>query len=109
MAIGIGATASGSVYTPLIKRAGLAHSDDPVQAAQRSTRTQAAVAEAQQALANANGIVDQDKRNQSPGCVACDQKLVDKAQVRLTQAKASESDQASQTQSPPGSAVDFSV
>ncbi len=43
---------------------------------------------AQQALAAANSQVDLDKRNHSPGCVACDQKLVDKASIALAQAKA---------------------
>lgn len=41
---------------------------------------------ARQALAKANAMVAEDRRNRSPGCVACDQKLVDKAQTQLAQA-----------------------
>lgn len=42
---------------------------------------------ARQALARANGIVDQDRRNHSPDCVAVDQKLVDKAQLQMAEAQ----------------------
>jgi len=43
----------------------------------------AAIQAARHALAAANAAVDQDKRNHSPDCVACDQKLVDKADQQL--------------------------
>ena len=109
MSISIGASASSGASAPPVKLPRPSQSADRTQAAQQTVRTQSAIATAQQALANANGLVDQDKRNHSPGCVACDQKLVDKAQAQLTHAKASASDQAVGTLMPPGSTVDFSA
>lgn len=52
-------------------------------------KSEARIITAQQALDKANSIVDQDKRNHSPSCVAVDRKLVDMAQRQLAQAKAS--------------------
>jgi hypothetical protein len=49
---------------------------------------QALIADARLALANAYSIVDADKRNHSPACVACDEKLIDRARVQLAQAEA---------------------
>ena len=109
MSIGIGAAASGGAYALPVKPSGQAQSAKTPEAAQQTAKTDAKVAVAQQALANANSVVDQDKRNHSPGCVACDQKLVDKAQGQLTQAKASASDQTAETPLAPGSTVDFTV
>lgn len=106
MSIGVGAAASGGVYGPPIKLPGQAQSANPAQTTQQAVKTQSAVAAAQQALASANSIVDQDKRNHSPGCVACDRKLVDNAQVQLAQVKASASNQTAQTLEP-GSIIDF--
>ncbi len=48
----------------------------------------AAMQAARQGLANATAAVDQDHRNHSPSCAACDQKLVDKADVQMAQALA---------------------
>lgn len=48
-----------------------------------------AVIEAQRALAAATARVEADKRAHSPDCVACDQKLVDKAQQQVAALKAS--------------------
>ncbi|WP_457104332.1 hypothetical protein [Methylobacterium sp. P5_C11] len=109
MSISIGAAASGGAYALPVKPFGQAQSADPALSAQQTAKTQAKVAAAQQELANANGIVDQDKRNHSPGCVACDQKLVDKAQAQLAQAKASGNGETSQAQLPPGSLVDLTA
>lgn len=60
---------------------------EPATAA-KTTANPAQIVAAQRALAAANSQVDLDKRNHSPGCVACDQKLVDKASIALAQAKA---------------------
>ena len=49
-----------------------------------------AVAVAKQALDQAQGRVDADRRAHSPGCVAVDQKGVDKASAELAHAQASE-------------------
>ncbi len=80
---------------------------DPVLAKQQATKAQAKVETAKQALASANSIVDEDRRNHSPGCVACDQKLVDRAQVQLDHARIDEPTAAVQTPRPPGSTLDF--
>ena len=72
MSIGIGAAASFGTYALPVKAPGPTHSVDPAQAAHQAVKTQAKVAAAQETLANANSIVDQDKRNHSPGCVACE-------------------------------------
>ena len=50
-----------------------------------------AVIQAQQLLAKASSMVDADKAAHSPGCVACDQKLVNQAQNALSQAVAAAS------------------
>lgn len=109
MSVSIGAAASGGTYALPFRLVGQAQSARTPEAAQQTAKTDAKIAVAQQALANANSIVDQDKRNHSPGCVACDQKLVDKAQGQVTQAKASASDQTAQTSLAPGSKVDFTA
>lgn len=109
MSVGIGAAASASSYTPAIRPFGSKASADSALSAQQATKTQAKIAAAQQALASANSVVDQDRRNHSPGCVACDQKLVDKAQAQLAQAKASGNDQPSQASLAPGSLVDLTA
>ncbi|MET3483139.1 hypothetical protein [Methylobacterium sp. 1973] len=109
MSISIGAAASGGAYTLPTKPFGRPQTADPALSAQQAAKTQAKVAVAQQELANANGIVDQDRRNHSPSCVACDQKLVDKAQAQLAQAKASDNGQTSQAPLPPGSLVDLNA
>ena len=51
-----------------------------------------AVLLARQALAKAkaNATVDADRRAHSPGCVACDQKLVDKAAAQLSAAQSAQ-------------------
>ncbi len=49
-----------------------------------------AVAVAKQALDQAQGRVDADRRAHSPGCVAVDQKGVDKASAAFAQAQAAE-------------------
>ncbi len=49
-----------------------------------------AVAVAKQALDQAQGRVDADRRAHSPGCVAVDQKDVDKASAEFAQAQAAE-------------------
>ena len=46
----------------------------------------AAMLAARQSLAKASAMVAQDRLNHSPSCVACDQKLVDKAQDQLARA-----------------------
>lgn len=71
------------------------------QAASGSQPDNAAIVAARRALAAANSQVDTDKRNQSPDCVAADQKLVDKAQIQLTQAQA--------TVSPVGGLLDLTL
>ena len=65
----------------------------------------AVVAAARKALSNAQAAVDTDKRHHSPDCVACDQKLVDKAQLQLAQAKSSPPPSATGT----GSLLDVTV
>lgn len=109
MSISIGAAASRAVYALPGTSPGQAQSANTIQAAQQAARSQAAVTAAQQELAKANSVVDQDKRNHSPGCVACDQKLVDKAQVQLTQAKGSTSEKTTQMPLPLGSTIDFTA
>ncbi len=109
MSISIGTAAGTGALAVPARSPGPARAADPALAAQQTARTQSAVAAAQQALASANGIVDQDRRNHSPGCVACDQKLVDKAQMQLAQAKASATDQTAQAPIPPGSLVDLTA
>ena len=53
-----------------------------------ATRDTAAIVQARQALAKASATVDADRAAHSPGCVACDQKLVDRAQLQLSGARA---------------------
>ncbi|MCJ2137185.1 hypothetical protein MKK69_24605 [Methylobacterium sp. J-026] len=109
MASSIGSVTPRGADTLSFKPLGQSQSAKSVQAAQQATRTQAGVATAQQALADANSVVDQDKRNHSPSCVACDQKLVDKAQAQLAHAKASASDDNVQTPPAPGTTVDITA
>ncbi|TXM64657.1 hypothetical protein [Methylobacterium sp. WL120] len=109
MSSSINAVGVGGTYTLPFKPVGLTKSANSAETAHPAAKTQAAVAAAQQALAKANSTVDQDKRTHSPDCAACDQKLVDKAQGELTQAKASASDLASQTSLSLGSKVDFTA
>lgn len=72
--------------------------------AHASKAHQGAVADAKQALAAAESRVDEDKRNHSPGCVACDGKLVDAAQRQLAQANAAvQADQAASGSASSGS------
>jgi hypothetical protein len=109
MLASIGAAAPGGTYALPFRQVGQAQSADPALSAQQATKTQAKIAAAQLALASANSIVDQDKRNHSPSCVACDQKLVDKAQAQLAQAKAPSNDQTSRELLAPGSLVDLTA
>ena len=48
-----------------------------------------AIALAKVALARANATVDADKRAHSPDCVACDQKLADRASADLQATRSS--------------------
>lgn len=104
----VAASSSASSALP-VKAPGQAPPARPVPATQQAAKTQALVAEAKQSLSEANSIVDQDKRNHSPGCVACDQKRVDKAQVQLAKAMASAVDQTAQAPTLPGNTVDFTA
>ena len=64
--------------------------DDDQSAAQKPKAAQA-LATAKRALDQAQGRVDADKRAHSPGCVAVDQKGVDKASADLAHAQATAS------------------
>jgi hypothetical protein len=109
MSLGLSAASTSGAYRVPVKPPAQTHVADPVQAVQQAAAARARIVTAQQALASANGVVDEDKRNHSPGCVACDQKLVDKAQAQLAQAKTSERTQVSQPSNPVGSTLDIIV
>ena len=70
--------------------------------AQRPGADEQAIAVARQALHQAQGRVDADHRAHSPGCVAVDQKGVDKASAELAQAQSAE--KATQAPAPGGPA-----
>lgn len=109
MSISIGASGANGTYTQPFKSAGQVLSAHTPQVAPQTARSQALIAAAQQALTKANGVVDQDRRNHSPSCVACDQKLVDKAQIQLSEARATASNESPQTLPSPGSIVDLTA
>lgn len=109
MSLSIGATTSNGIYALPFRPAGQSRSAASTESTNQAAKVQAKVTAAQLALANANSVVDGDKRNHSPGCVACDQKLVDKAQAQLSQARASADEQPMQAPTSLGSTIDIKV
>ena len=57
----------------------------------RTPDSSPAVIQAKQSLARAISEVDADRQAHSPGCVACDQKLADKAAADLAAAQSAAS------------------